>query len=199
MEGCGVCFEEGEEWGRSGATDKGGLTYKERPDLGAFEEGLFESVFVEIVRGGGRRNDVVGVVYRPPGGDMGGFNEKMAQVVVKLRGVNGYILGDFNADLIKVGTHAPTSEFLGGLTSRGFYPLVSLPTRITDTTATLIDNIFTNNVDCQIASGLVTVRVSDHLPVYAFIGGVGRMRGCLGQRRVVNQERAGTFARKLVE
>ena len=76
-----------------------------------------------------------------------------------------------NADLIKVGMHAPTSEFLGGLTSRGFYPLVSLPTRITDTTATLIDNIFTNNVDCQIASGLVMV--SDHLPVYAFVRGVG--------------------------
>ena len=52
---------------------------------------MFESVFVEIVRGEGR-NDVVGVVYRPPGGDMGGFNEKMAQVVVKLGGVNGYIL-----------------------------------------------------------------------------------------------------------
>ena len=37
-----------------------GLTYKERPDLEIFEEGLFESVFVEIVRGGGCRNDVVG-------------------------------------------------------------------------------------------------------------------------------------------
>merc|ERR1711895_218510 len=102
---------------------------------------------------------------------MGGFNEKMAQVVAKLRGVDGYILGDFNADLIKVGTHAPTSEFLGGLTSRGFYPLVSLPTRITDATATLIDNIFTNNVDCRIASGLVMADISDHLPIYAFVGG----------------------------
>ena len=45
-----------------------GLTYRERPDLGTFDEGRFESVFVEIVRGGGRRNDVVGVIYRPPGG-----------------------------------------------------------------------------------------------------------------------------------
>ena len=49
---------------------KEGLTYKERPDLGIFEEGLFESVFVEIIRGGGRRNDVIGVVYRPPGVDI---------------------------------------------------------------------------------------------------------------------------------
>ena len=160
---------------------------------------MFESVFVEVIRGGGRRKDVIGVVYRIPCVDMGGFNEKMAQVMAKLRGVNGYILGDFNADVIKTGLHAPTSKFLGRLTSREFYPLVSLPSRIMDTTATLIDNIFRNNVDCQIASGLVTVRVSDHLPVYAFIGGAGRMRGCLGQRRVVNQERAGTFARKLVE
>ena len=83
---------------------------------------------------------------------------------------------DFNADLIKTGKHAPTSKFLGGLTSRGFYPLVSLPSRIMDMMATLIDNIFTNNVDCQIASGLVTVRVSDHVPVYAFIGGAGSLR-----------------------
>ena len=41
-------------------------------------EGLFESVFVEIIRGWGCRNDIIGVVYRPPGVDMGGFNEKMA-------------------------------------------------------------------------------------------------------------------------
>ena len=49
-----------------------GLTYRERPDLGTFDEGQFESVFIEIVRGGGRRNDIVGVVYRPPGGEIGG-------------------------------------------------------------------------------------------------------------------------------
>ena len=50
-----------------------------------------------------------------------------------------------------------------------------LPSRITDTTATLIENIFMNNVDCQIASELLMV-VSDHLPVYAFVGGIGGMR-----------------------
>ena len=71
-----------------------------------------------------RRNDVVGVVYRKPGVNMAGFSLKMAQVVVKLRGVNRYILGYFNVDLIKVETHAPTSKFLRGFTSRAFYPLV---------------------------------------------------------------------------
>ena len=45
-----MCFKEGEERGGVALLVKGGLTYKERPDLGVFEEGLFESVFVEIVR-----------------------------------------------------------------------------------------------------------------------------------------------------
>ena len=82
-----------------------GLTYKTRPDLGIFEEGEFESVFVEIDRGGGRRNDVVGVVYRPPRTGLAVFNDRMAQLLGRLGGVNGYIMGDFNADLIKTGTN----------------------------------------------------------------------------------------------
>ena len=55
-----------------------GLTYRVRPDLGTFHEGAFESIFVEIVRGGGRRNDIVGAIYRPPRGEIGGFNTEMA-------------------------------------------------------------------------------------------------------------------------
>ena len=46
------------------------LTYRERPDLWTFIEGQLESVFIEIIRGGGRRNDLVGVVYRPPAGSI---------------------------------------------------------------------------------------------------------------------------------
>ena len=63
---------------------------------------------MEIIRGGGRRNDIVGVVYRPPGGDMGGFNDEMARVLAKMRGTDGYVMGDFNVDLLKSGAHGPT-------------------------------------------------------------------------------------------
>ena len=187
-----------------------GLTYRERPDLGIFEEGLFESVFVEIIRGGGRRNDVIGVVYRPPQGEIGGdggFNTKMARVLARLRGVDGYIMGDFNVDLIKTGTHGPTSDYLGGFTSRGFYPLISLPTRLTDETvdrhgtATLIDNIWTNNVSAGVRSGLVTVRISDHLPIFALVGGERELSGVEeqggGKRRLENEGRIARFAEEL--
>ena len=176
------------------------LTYRGRPDLGTFHEGVFESVFVEIVRGGGRRNDIVGVVYRPPGGKVAEFNAQMAKVLGLLRGTDAYVMGDFNLDLLKAATHGPTSDFLGELTSGGLYPLISLPTRLTDTTATLIDNIWTNNVRAKIGSGLVTVRISDHLPIFAFIGGAAEVEGGrkVGQRRrLVNEGRIARFAERL--
>ena len=128
----------------------------------------------------------------------------MARVLAKMRGVSGYIMGDFNVDLIKMGTHGPTSDFLETFTAGGFYPLVSLPTRLTDTTATLIDNIMTNNLEAKMETGLVTVRVSDHLPIFAFVGGMGQDGGVGngeggGPRRVVTGARIRQFAGKLEE
>ena len=81
----------------------------------------------------------------------------------------------------------------------GFYPLISLPTRLTDKTATLIDNILTSNLEEGVETGVVTVRISDHLPVFAFVGGhsgdpkEGGREGM--QRRVVTGARMGQFAR----
>ena len=111
------------------------------------------------------------------GGSWEGFNEEIARLTAQMRGTDGYIMGDFNVDLLRTGTHGPSSEFLGGFTTGGFYPLVSLPTRLTDTTATLIDNIWTNNLGARVESGLVTVRVSDHLPVFALVGGARETGG----------------------
>ena len=77
---------------------------------------------------------------------------------------------------------------------------MSLPTRLTDTTATLIDNIWTNNVVANIGSGLVTVRVSDHLPIFAFVGGgreAERTQEAARRRRLVNDSRICRFAERL--
>ena len=123
--------------------------------------------------------------------------------MTKLRGANGYIMGDFNIDLIKMGTHGPTSDFIEGVTSVGFYPLISLPTRLTDNTATLIDNILTSNLEERLEIGVVMVRILDHLPVLAFVGGEGwgpkgwEDKGT--QRRVVTGARLGQFSRRLEE
>ena len=51
--------------------------------------------------------------------------------------------------------------------SLGLYPLIDKPTRITAYSATLIDNIFTNELDSTISSGLIINDISDHLPIFA--------------------------------
>ena len=133
---------------------------------------------------------------------MGELNNEMARVLTLMRGTDGYIMGDFNVDLLRDGTHGPTSDHLEGFMSRGFYPLISLPTRLTDTTATLIDNIWTNNVLGGLGSGPVTVLISDHLPVFAFVGvardgGQGGTARGGGMRRRVNEGRIARFAERL--
>ena len=52
---------------------------------------------------------------------------------------------DFNINLLNM--HQATNDFVNLLTSNIFFPLISKPTRITSSTATLIDNIFTNNLE----------------------------------------------------
>jgi hypothetical protein len=50
-----------------------------------------------------------------------------------------------------------------------FLPLILQPTRITDSSATLIDNIFTNSHDGILESAILTADISDHLPVITWI------------------------------
>ena len=52
-------------------------------------------------------------------------------------------MGDFNIDLLKVDIHRPTHEYLELLYSYSMLPTIYKPTRITESTATIIDNILT--------------------------------------------------------
>ena len=56
------------------------------------------------------------------------------------------------------------------LYSYGLYPLITRPTRATATSATLIDNIFTNSFDDSVNGVLLDDTISDHLPVFACVG-----------------------------
>ena len=51
--------------------------------------------------------------------------------------------------------------------SNMLFPLVMRPTRITSTNATLIDNIFTKNLNHVMFNGLLFTDISDHLPVFS--------------------------------
>ena len=50
--------------------------------------------------------------------------------------------------------------------SNGFHPLISKPTRITSHSATLIINIFSNDLDSHKFGGILWSDISDHLPIF---------------------------------
>ena len=78
-------------------------------------------------------------------------------------------MGDFNVGPLQYNHHASTQEFIDSLFSHAFLPLISNPTRLTSYSATLIDNIFTNNLTHNVFSGIILNDLSDHLPVFAYI------------------------------
>lgn len=57
--------------------------------------------------------------------------------------------------------------FFDALYSRGLFPLIAKPSRITLNGATLIDNVLVNDLQNTIRSGLLINDITEHLPVFA--------------------------------
>ena len=85
----------------------------------------------------------------------------------KLNIILGVIYRDFNVNLFNYNEHNQTNKFLDSLASNSFIPLILQPTRITNHSNTLIDNIFSNVIDPDIISGNLTATISDHLPQFS--------------------------------
>ena len=75
------------------------------------------------------------------------------------------LYGDFNVDLLKYSCHDATSNFIDQLYSYGLHPLITRPKRKTKESATIIDNIFTNELQPVTSSDLIINELSDHLPI----------------------------------
>lgn len=132
---------------------------------------FIECVFIEIIQIG-QRNIILGCFYRPPNSDLALFNSDMLTILTVLSSERDKVLVvacDSNLDLLKASNHAPTSEFLNQMLCHSLYPAINKPTRITEHSATLIDNIFTNCLPDKIDSCIIYNDISDHLPVVARI------------------------------
>ena len=128
-----------------------------------------ESLFIEIVRSN-TKNIAVEVIYRPPNTNVDAFVSKHYEIVQKLSRENKlcYIMGDFNLTLLNHGNHLATGEFMDDLYSCTFFLLITLLSRITSHSATLIDSILMNHLTHNyLRAGLLLSDVSDHLPVFS--------------------------------
>ena len=110
-------------------------------------------------------------MYRPPNTDIKEFNEIMQTLLENTKTENKvcYLMGDYNMDLLNSESHGPTSNYNDTMYNNGFMPLITRPTRITNSSATLIDNIFTNQFSSQLGEslqGILLTDISDHYPVF---------------------------------
>ena len=72
-------------------------------------------------------------------------------------------MGDFNIDLLKYESNIDSFTFLGKMYSRLLLPYISSPSQLTSWSQTLIDNIFSNNIEGDIInSGNLTSTISDY-------------------------------------
>jgi hypothetical protein len=78
---------------------------------------------------------------------------------------------DQNFNYLDIEHHAGSRDLLDLFISSGFFPTISIPTRITHTSSTLIDNIYLKlkKVD-DVVSGVISIDISDHLPLFTLIG-----------------------------
>ena len=131
-----------------------------------------ESLFIEIDKDiiGKNKNVIVGVIYRPPDTNMKQFNESIEPLLttIKSEGKIPYFMGDYNINLLNAEHHPPTQEFADMMMAHYIAPTIIKPTRVTTSSATLIDNIFCGNIldnDKQF-NGIMYTDISDHFPIF---------------------------------
>ena len=81
------------------------------------------------------------------------------------------IMGDMNIDLLKFETHLRTNEYLDSIFANVFLPLISKPTRVTTSSATLIDHMYTNDIASSHHSGIIINDVADHFGTFCIFQG----------------------------
>ena len=76
--------------------------------------------------------------------------------------------GDYNVDLLKINSLQFNENYFDSILSAGYIPTITLPTRLSENN-TLIDNIFTTNLDNNISACILNIHISDHQPVVLFV------------------------------
>ena len=111
---------------------------------------------------------LVSTWYRPPSAEIQLFDE-YEKIVQRcdIEDKQLILMGDINSDCAKtpLDVHTRTLQFISSVYQ--LKQLIKEPTRVTKSSATTIDLIFTNMVDKIAISGVIHLGISDHSLIYA--------------------------------
>ena len=136
---------------------------------------LIENSWAEIRVPGIEGNVIIGCIYRHPKGRVDLFTEEFEKTCQKIskEGKLCFVAGDFNINALNR-SHPHTVNYVNTILSENFIPHITVPTRLTENTATLIDNILVKHgkklTDSDILAGNLYCDISDHLPNFLLYG-----------------------------
>ena len=99
---------------------------------------------------------IIAVIYRHPNSDANTFiealNKKMCEFESNKYDI--YLFGDININIYNNQSNSISDEYLSMFASSGLFQLITKPTRVTDTFASLIDHIFASSLSNPVCPGI---------------------------------------------
>ena len=136
---------------------------------------VWEGLFIEISGHTLNKNIIIGNIYRPPHDRNENYQTFINELTPILSGLESrncevFLTGDFNIDLLKIKKKAIFSEFFDVMISHSFYPKITSPTRLSNNSGTLMDNIYCklSSKSINSSSEILISGLSDHLPYFSF-------------------------------
>jgi hypothetical protein len=126
----------------------------------------------------GKTKLIIAVIYKHPGSSVQGLQYFTNELILRLKKINKenkkcVILGDLNIDGTKMSMNEHVKNFFETILDHHWVPTITLPTRITSNTASLIDHIIINEHliknATELESGNIFSEISDHLPNFLVI------------------------------
>jgi hypothetical protein len=160
------------EGGGIAAYLKDSIKFQLRPDL-QFpneKENLYSGIFIEIINSD-YKNILVFIIYRSPShNSICDLTTDLNNILDRVKHENKSIIitGDLNIDLLKYSSHPQTTQYTDMLISNNLIPNITKPTRVTHTSATLIDHIFSNIDPSKSTSGTLKTDITDHYSNFFF-------------------------------
>ena len=89
----------------------------------------------------------------------------------KFQGKPLFLVGDLNINTLDYFKNSPiVRDFFNFVFQNGIFPVNKRPTRVTKSSATVIDHILTNTIiDSHIQSGIIKTDINDHFAIFSLI------------------------------
>ena len=130
-----------------------------------------EDIWVEFKFPGIKNGLTIAIIYRHPNGRISQFIDLLDKTFneFNLSTRDLYMLDDININILPESCTTNDLNYSSMLASKGLFSLITKPTRVSATSSTLIDHIFTNSIADKLYPGVILNDISDHYMVYSII------------------------------